>query len=182
MRLDILYWQECMDILEWRNKHLETLRTSQMLTEDMQQKFYDEVISNRDSKHRYWAIRAQRKEIQEPPNNLTCNDELFIGVGGLTNISWENRNAEISLILCDTYQGMGLGEQAVDLLLDQGFNYMNLENIYGEVYECNRKGVEFWLKIIQNYKGWNTIWPDRKFWEGQYWDSIIFQINKEDSP
>ena len=185
MRLDILEWNECMDSLAWRNKHLETLRTSHMLSEEMQQKFYEDVISNPDSKHRYWALKEKRKELEEKGDETwygmvikSGKDDIFVGVGGLTNISWENRNAEISLIISDTCQNMGLGSKAVDLLIHQGFSFMNLENIYGECYECNPKGISFWLKMIEKYEA-DVVWkPYVKYYNGTYWRSMYFNFNR----
>lgn len=178
MRLDRLDLDLLYISLEWRNNHMESLRTPYMITDGMQEKFYEDVICNRDSPYRYWALKETRKELKEK-NNLTLNDEVFVGVGGLTNISWENRKAEISLIIGDDYQRMGLGEKAVELLLDQAFNYLNLQNVYGEVYRCNEPGMIFWKKIIKKYKAKEVMLPDRKYYDGQYWLSLYFTINKE---
>ena len=178
MKLKVLEYDDLLDSLEWRNKHMEALRTPILLNESMQMEFFEKEICNRDSKHRYWSLWETRKELKEPKNNLTFNDEIFVGVGGLTNISWENRSAEISLIISDRCQNMGLGEKAVDLLINQGFSYMNLENIYGEVYRCNEPGLEFWKKIIEKYDAETASLPHRKFYNGCYYGSLYFNINR----
>jgi RimJ/RimL family protein N-acetyltransferase len=98
---------------------------------------------------------------------------------GLENISWENRNAEISIIMDPACQGNEHGSQAVELLLNQGFDYLNLENIFGECYLSN-PAVKFWEKNIEKYSGTKTILPNRKYWEGEYWDSLYFNFNKSD--
>jgi hypothetical protein len=97
-------------------------------------------------------------------------------MGGLTYIQWENRIAEISLILSPAVRSKGLGEQAVDLLLAEGFDRMGLKTIFGECYYCN-DAHEFWLKITEGFGGYITRLPNRKFWAGQFWDSLYFSID-----
>ena len=179
MRLDILSYKELLESTKWRNAHLETLRTPIMLNSIMQNDFYENVICNRKSEHRYWALKETGKELKKK-SSLTWDDEILVGVGGLTNISWENRNAEISLIIDDKYHRQGLGEKAVELLLDQACNYMNLDNVYGEVYYCNEPGVLFWKKMIKKYKGYSVIKELVKYYDGCYWNSLWFNFNRRD--
>jgi RimJ/RimL family protein N-acetyltransferase len=73
----------------------------------------------------------------------------LIGMVGIVNISLENRSAEISIIINPTKQGTGYGKRSVDMLLDKGFNELNLENIYGECYE-NSAHVGFWENYCES--------------------------------
>ena len=158
--------QDVEQVRLWRNNCLETLRTPYPLTKEMQEQFYREVICTRNSKHRYWSISETEDGI-----------EYMIGFGGLTNIEWENRLAEISLIINPEFRRQGKGEQAVELLLREGFNNMNLENIYGECYETNSM-QGFWKKVCDKYSGKAVILPQRKYWNGKYYDSLYFSINR----
>ena len=162
--LDCLSLEDCETARYWRNKNIETLRTPYFLTKEMQEDFYKNVICNRDSKLRYFAIRDIEK------------NGFFIGIGGIINIEWENGLAEISLIIAPDCTSQGYGKQAVKLLLDKAFNEMRLNNIYGECYECN-KNIEFWKKIIKYYDCYNTILPNRKFFNGKYYNSLYFNIS-----
>ena len=65
------------------------------------------------------------------------------------------------------------------MILQQGFDYLNLFAIYGEVYECNSHGVDFWEKIIEKYTAYSADLPHRKYWNGSSWGSIHFTITKE---
>ena len=143
----------------WRNANLAPWRTPYPLTEEMQGIFYERVICNRNSNHRYWSIY----------------DNGLVGFGGLTNIEWENGLAEISLILSAGSRGQGYGARAVQLLLDEGFGNMGLKTIYGECYECN-PAVEFWKKITERNGGYYTTIPRRKRWQGQLYDALHFSI------
>jgi len=184
MKLDALNRTQCEQVRLWRNEIPETLRTPFLLTKEMQEDFYENVCK-RESSDRYWAIiRTIDDEIKE-----VVPETGFIGMGGIENIQWENRLGEISLIIDPTQTGNGLGKEAVDLLLDQAFNYLNLQTVWGECYCCN-PAWEFWQKITERYKGryytgdnpptrWTHL-PNRKFWKGEYYDSLYFSIDRDD--
>jgi RimJ/RimL family protein N-acetyltransferase len=176
MKLKVLSLADLEQVRLWRNESLSALRTPFLLTAEMQEKFYRDVICSRQAGARYWGVWKQ------PPVTrgiVVFDDERLVGMCGLENISWENHRAEISIILNPEHQGKGHGEKAVGLLLDQGFNYLNLDNIWGECYTCN-PAVDFWGKVTKKYKGsWVTI-PNTKYYSGKYWDSVFFNVTKED--
>lgn len=166
--------EQCQIVRFWRNQARKTLRTPYPLTEEQQDAFYMDVVCNPHSPHRYWACIQDTLDREHDiyPGTL-------LGMGGLTFIQWENRIAEISLILDPYFRGMGLGKEAVDLILAEGFDRMGLKTIFGECY-CTHEGVEFWKKITQQYKGYETVLPNRKFWSGRFWDSLYFSIDADD--
>jgi RimJ/RimL family protein N-acetyltransferase len=178
MKLKELSRLDVEQVRRWRNECLETLRTPFLLTEDMQQRFYEDTISSRNARARYWGIFEHKHE-EYPKNDLTCDYDILLGMIGLENIEWENRRAEISIILNPEYRGKGYGEQAVDLLLEQGFFFMNLEIIWGECYTCN-PALQFWKKIAKKYMARCADVPFTKFWKSQYYDSFYFAFLKED--
>ena len=101
-----------------------------------------------------------------------------MGMGGITNIQWENRLGEISLIIASHLRGEGRGEKAVELLLDQAFHYLNLHTVCGECYGCN-SAVMFWKAVTVAYRGHSTVLWNRKFWQGEYWESLYFAIDED---
>ena len=162
MKLDALSLADVEEVRAWRNAALSSLRTPFLLTAEMQEDFYRNLT--RYSRDRYWAIRVSGG---------------LIGMAGLVGIEWENRLAEISLIISPDCRGAGYGKQAVDLLLHEGFNNMALENIYGECYECN-PAIDFWRKLAAQYKAYMTTLPSRKYWNGSYWGSLYFNFRRQD--
>jgi len=187
MKLTALTLSDLKQVRLWRNESLVSLRTSFPLTQEMQADFYANVVCNRSANARYWAIWGDvkipymqktilpdgTKEFYPSEANQCC----LIGMCGLENISWENRNAEISIIIDPDMTEKGYGAQAVDMLLEQGFNHLNLENIFGECYYCN-PALLFWRKISEKYKAEEARLPYRKYWNGKYYDSLYFNINK----
>jgi hypothetical protein len=164
MNFRALKREDMQFVLEWRSKCPEALRTPYDLILEQQNKFYDDVICNRNTNARFWAIEVGSK---------------LVGMCGLEGIQWENSLAEISIILDSECQGKGYGKEAIRMLLDKGFNYLNLENIYGECYLCNT-AVSFWEKIIKQYNGIESILPNRKYFNRKYYDAIYFNFNRND--
>ena len=147
-------------VSNWRNDTRETLRTTGYCTIDIQEKF----IENLDPKvHRYFSF---------------YDGGDLVAFGGLTDIQWENRLAEISLIVDPDLQRSGVGSDAVDMLLDEAFNKLNLKTVFGECYKSN-SAVDFWFRLTEKYDGYTTILKNRKFWNGSYFDSLYFSIDAE---
>jgi len=150
-------------VRRWRNEDISCMRTPYQIAEEMQQNFYQDVICNRDSRHRYWAV---------------WEGDDCIAFGGLTNIQWENRIAEISLIVNPNHTGKGVGRNATHLLLKEGFGNMNLQTIFGECYMCS-KSIGFWRRMVGEIKGYMTSLPRHKYWQGEYYDSLYFSFDRK---
>lgn len=158
LRLDALTDDECGVVREWRHAAMSGLRTPYFLTHEMQLDFYRTVVCNRAAPHRYYAIR----------------DRLaFVGMGGLTNIQWENGLAEISLITDPKLSGYG--EPSVRLLLDEAFHRLRLRTVFGECYRSN-PAVGFWETMAQRLGAQTAELTDRKFWDGAYHNSFYFSF------
>ena len=160
MTLEPLTRKDMEQIRVWRHEFKETLRTPFMLTKEMQEDYYRDTICNRDSKTRYWAL---------------CEHKFgrrLLGYGGIENISWENSNGEMSLLIDPDRHGEGLGSEAVEMFLEQAFSFLNLNVVYGECYGSGP--YEFWEKMVEKYEGEGIWLPRRKFWQGEYYDSFGF--------
>ena len=73
-------------------------------------------------------------------------DEL-IGNCGLHNLDQVNRSAEVGIFIGNKeYWNKGYGEEALRLLLDYGFNVLNLNNIMLKVFGFNKRAHECYRK------------------------------------
>lgn len=159
MKFIALSLEDLEKVREWRYSQKEMLRTAFLLTKEMQEQFYYEIICNRQANARYWGIF-------EEYNNL-------IGMCGIENIQWENRLGEISLIMSPQHNENKM-KNALFKLLNEGFNNLNLDNIYTEVYYCSRL-FNFWKELDSQM----VTLPNRKYYEGKYYDSLYINFNKE---
>jgi len=151
-------------IRQWRNENLAPWRTPFYLTEEMQRDWYERVICDRNSNRRSWAV-------------LEAGE--FVAHASLVGIQWENRTAEIALNVRPDLRGQGLGAQVVELILEQAFDYLGLETVYGECYASN-PAIDFWQRMADRYNAYTTVLPKRKYWAGEFWPSLWFSFNRAD--
>jgi RimJ/RimL family protein N-acetyltransferase len=137
---------------QWRNERLDALRTPYPLTYEDQQRWY----SNREG--RWWAVK----------------DNSTIGYGGIQHIQWENRLGELSLLMRPE-SDWGRGE-ALDLILIEAFSALGLFTVYAEVYLCNHD-IEWWAAAAGLRGASRVILPNRKFYQGTWWDSLYFSFD-----
>lgn len=141
----------------WRNRTPEMLRTSFLLTEQMQKDFYLDVICDRRSTSRFFSI-------------VDIQGDLLAFIG-IENIQWENRLGEISCIIKYGYETYMT--EILNIVLDTAFNQLNLISVFTEVYECSPY-FEEWERYAIDKLAYDSILPYRKFWDGRFYDSIIY--------
>ncbi len=72
----------------------------------------------------------------------------LLGNCGLLNVDLINRNAEFGIFIGDKkYRGKGIGEEATRLILDFGFNALNLHHIWLRVFTFNKNAIGLYKKI-----------------------------------
>lgn len=81
-------FEDKVEIMQWRNEQIYHLRQSKPLTEEDQDNYFDKVVASLFD--------------QEQPNQILFSfleKDTCIGYGGLVNINWIDKNAEISFIM-----------------------------------------------------------------------------------
>ncbi len=74
--------------------------------------------------------------------------DKLLGNCGLLNVDHINRYAEFSIFIGDKEQrGKGIGEEATRLILDFGFNAINLNHIWLRVFTFNKNAIGLYQKI-----------------------------------
>ena len=81
-------YDDRFDIMKWRNEQMYHLRQNVILTNEMQDSYFNNVIN---------SLYDQK----DPPQILFSflKNEKCIGYGGLVHINWVDKNAEISFIM-----------------------------------------------------------------------------------
>ena len=167
----------------WRNGLMAAWRTPYMLTKEMQEDFYRNVICNRQSNLRYWGFWVHKTPPTE--NGMLgdshfsfSTDGWFVGYGGIENIHLENRTGEISILIGPKFRGGGHGSAALRLMLDQAFNVLNLDIVHAECYLCN-ESIKWWDKMGELYKTETYELPYRKYYNGQMYSARFYYFKRD---
>lgn len=105
-------------------------------------------------------------------------DDKMIGSIGLEDINHINRTATLGIFIGDKdYRDKGYGTEAIRLILEYGFKYMNLKNIKLDLMEFNIRALKCYEKC-----GFKEYGRRRKckFINGKYYDSINMDILSEE--
>ncbi len=136
--------------------------TSNILTESLEKEFIEKALKNGD---KCFAII------------LLKNDELI----GNCSIYRENDNArvaELGIFIGDEkFRNNGYGQESLNLLLDYGFNYLNLNSVYLNVFSFNDVAINCYKKI--GFKEAGRL-RENYFLNGKYYDVIYMDILKRE--
>lgn len=130
------------------------------------------------------TIEGEREYIQKNSNPeatfviVTLEEDQMIGTVGLEEIDVINRTATLGIFIGEKqYRNQGYGTEAIQLILDYGFNYLNLQNIKLDLMEFNERGLACYKKC-----GFREYGRRRKcrYVNGKYYDSIEMDVLKEE--
>lgn len=118
--------------------------------------------------------------LYEPPQTMhrfaivLLDGDILIGSISLHNIDHLNRNAYIGIFIGGKEnRGKGYGSEAVRLILDYGFQTMNLHSINLTVHADNYGGIRCYEKVGFREAG---RLPEALFINGKYVDKIYMSI------
>jgi RimJ/RimL family protein N-acetyltransferase len=106
------------------------------------------------------------------------NDEKPIGYTGLIRIRWFDRSAFLFYMIGELeYWGKGIATEAVTLVINYGFNELNLNKISAGIFEPNKASVRLVEKI--GFKHELTL-KNEIYIDGTYVDSLNYSILKKE--
>ena len=141
------------------NRHL-LLATPLSLTHEEQ--WYERILQQHSAEQPL-VIERDSPEGWTPIGNL-----------GLHVIDWVNRCAELGIFIGDkTYWNQGYGREAIELLLQYGFNSLNLNRIYLRVDETNPGGIRCYEHAGFVHEGRQR---QAKFEDGHYIDLLLMSV------
>lgn len=109
---------------------------------------------------------------------VTKDKEQLIGTCSLMNINSVNQTAEVGILIGESScRGKGYGKEALKIILDYGFNTLNLHNIYLGVYSFNEKAINCYKKL--GFKEAGRI-REAKYHNGKRYDDIKMDILKDE--
>lgn len=130
------------------------------------------------------SLEGERKYLTENSNPeatfsiVTLDEDKLIGTVGLERINNINRTATLGIFIGDKdYLSKGYGTEAIKLLLDYGFNYMNLHSVKLTLMSFNERAFKCYKKC-----GFKEVgkFRENKFINGRYYDTICMDILKNE--
>jgi RimJ/RimL family protein N-acetyltransferase len=111
--------------------------------------------------------------------DLSTNE--LIGACGLLYINWINRAADCSFYIGkdEAYiDKQGFAHDAAKTLIEYGFNNLNMNKIWMELYEFDEQKLHFFQEDF-NFKTDGKL-RENCFEGGRYWDSYIISLLKSE--
>lgn len=156
--------EEIEKFTEWLNDFQTTDyigRSAFITTLEGEKKYFEENI---DKNYNFFIV--------------TLDNDKLIGTVSLENYDGINRIATLGIFIGDKeYRSQGYGTEAIKLILDYGFNYLNLNNIKLDLMSFNERALKCYQKC-----GFKEYGRRRKckFINGKYYDNIEMDILAEE--
>ncbi len=117
-------------------------------------------------------------ETGEPVVETSEDYWKLIGSCGFGKIDWCNRNVEIGINIGEkSYWNQGYGTEAVRLLLQHGFNTLNLHRIFLRVLETNPRAIRAYEKAGFTHE---IRQRQAEFRNGKYIDILVMSILRDE--
>lgn len=125
-----------------------------------------------------WLLYENKREDVITFAIASIEDDGFLGTCQLRGIDLFNEVATLSIIIgSKNHSGKGYGKEAVDLLLNYGFNELNLNRIELSVYEDNIKAIKLYEKCGFTKEG---VRREHIYRKSTYHNQFIYSILKDE--
>ena len=127
-----------------------------------------------------YSVDAERKYLEEKANEkasfciVTLDTDTMIGSVSLERFNNTDRSALFGIFIGDeNFRNNGYGSEATRLILDYGFNYLNLHSIRLTVFANNERAIACYKKCGFVETGRHR---EKRFINGKYIDVITMDI------
>ena len=160
-----LRYEDRFSIMKWRNEQIYHLRQARPLTEDDQQRYFDNVVS-------------KLYDNPKPDQILFSYLEkgVCIGYGGLVHINWIDRNGEISFIMDTQLEAEHFAEHwsnYLTMLKAVAFYDLGVHKIY--TYAFDLRPHLYTMLEANGYKREATL-KEHCLFNGEYKDVVLHSL------
>ena len=161
-------YEDRYKIMGWRNEQIYHLRQDKILTKEVQDKYFREIVA---------SIFSEKK-----PNQILFSyikKQKCIGYGGLVHINWSDKNAEISFLMNSDLEKKYFHfhwSNYLKMIENLAFDELNFHKIYTYAYDLRPKLYE-----VMRDSGYfrDAILKDHVCSKGSYLDVVIHsKLNK----
>jgi [ribosomal protein S5]-alanine N-acetyltransferase len=135
-----------------------------------------------------WNAHQSKEETKEFLNHILEQNTVFFGIeykenhkliGTINYVSWnlKHQKAEIAYILSQPYWGKGIMTEALKVMIQFGFDYMDLERIEARCIEDNLGSEGVMKKAGMSYEG--TL-RKSMFTKGKHRNLKLYSILKDE--
>jgi RimJ/RimL family protein N-acetyltransferase len=148
-------------IKSWRNDTslMRYFREYRFFSDTQKEDWYNKMI--KDDRFEFFIIE--------------CKYGKPIGIAGITYIDWVNRHADVHFYIGDESQWIDdiYSDEAFEIILKYGFNNLNLNKLWAEIYEIDNKKLDFFQR-----KGFliDANLREHYFYNGKYYTSHILSL------
>ena len=154
--------------LKWFNdpEITQYLERYKPITRDSEEDWFDKLKHREDAVHfSIYVINADKSD-------------TIIGNCAIHKIDWKNRSCTCGITIGEkNYQNKGYGTEAMELLIEYGFDILNLNRIGLTVYDFNSRAHKTYQKVGFVEEGRKR---QARFHNGKYQDEIIMAILRKD--
>ena len=160
-----LRYEDRFSIMKWRNEQIYHLRQARPLTEDDQQRYFDNVVS-------------KLYDNPKPDQILFSYLEkgVCMGYGGLVHINWIDHNGEISFIMDTQLESEHFAEHwsnYLTMLKAVAFDDLGLHKIY--TYAFDLRPHLYTMLEANGYKREATL-KEHCLFNGEYKDVVLHSL------
>lgn len=156
---DLVHIQECLNDSETRKLIGEVTPMNELGLEE----YYERICKD---ENRIWFSIVLKE------------DNKVIGETGLLRMFHFWRNTDLSIIIGEKDgRGKGYGTEAILLLLDYAFGYLNFHRVSIGVVGFNNKALKFYEKIGFKREG---IQRDGYYYDYKYYDFVMMSILEDE--
>lgn len=135
-------------------------------------------MSSLDEEDWFEGMRKRPKEEQPLTIEVREGEGAWRPIGncGLFNIDWKNRSAEIGIMIGEKdVWNRGYGTRAMRMLLQHGFETLNLHRLFLRVFEPNRRAIRAYETAGFVHEGRQR---EAEYKGGRYMDVLFMSVLK----
>ena len=126
------------------------------------------------SKEIEWLENSAKNTENKSFDIIDIKDDKLIGTIGLEHFDWIARSAVLGIFIGDKdFRNNGYGTEAINLLIEYGFKYLNLHSIKLSLLSVNERAHKCYLKCGFKDTGYSR---EQIYINGRYYDKLYMDI------